>query len=215
VTQSFLLSHIALSGLPLAIFIIFVVTIAVFAIVVALLLALLVAVLFIVVMAGFALVILFPILFFTTFVAVAVWLWGMAAYYILKWFNKTDIPGIHTDFKGGVSDEVKGALGGLGLGGGEGGLGAITGGGMGTPDAKPQQNGSAQKEPVHSKSSGRDGSENGSAQKLPSRGGGQNPASNVTNKAGDVQKQLGGVTNKAGAAGGALNSAKGQIPGLG
>lgn len=99
---SFLLSHIALSGLPIAIFVIFTITVAIVALLVAIVVALLAAVLFIVVMAGFALAILFPILLFTTFVAVAVWFWCWGAYYLLKWFNQEEIPGIHTGLREGL-----------------------------------------------------------------------------------------------------------------
>ena len=58
------------------------------------------ALLFIVVAVGFALIILLPLLFFTTLVATFLWLWGMGTYYILKYFNKKDIPGLHTPLPG-------------------------------------------------------------------------------------------------------------------
>ena len=79
------------------------ITVVVFALLGALLIGLLGALLFIVVAVGFALVILLPTLFVTTFAAAFIWLWGVAGYYILKWFNQKEIPGIHTPLKDGVS----------------------------------------------------------------------------------------------------------------
>lgn len=78
------------------------ITVVVFALLGALLIGLLGALLFIVVAVGFALVILLPTLFVTTFAAAFIWLWGVAGYYILKWFNQKEIPGIHTPLKDGV-----------------------------------------------------------------------------------------------------------------
>lgn len=50
---------------------------------------------FTVVCVGIALIILLPTLFITTFAAAFIWLWGVGAYFIVKWFNKKEIPGIH------------------------------------------------------------------------------------------------------------------------
>lgn len=104
---SFLLSQIALSGLPIFLFIILTITVVIFALLAGLLVGLLGAILFILIAVGFALAFLLPTLFFTTFAAVAVWLWGMGAYYILKWFNGKEVPGIHTP----MADELKKATG--------------------------------------------------------------------------------------------------------
>lgn len=87
------------------------ITVVVFSIIAALILALLAAVIFSVVCVGFALIILFPTLFLTTAGASFIWLWGVGAYYILKWFNKKEIPGIHKPLGesvgvGGVGDEL-------------------------------------------------------------------------------------------------------------
>lgn len=90
-----MLSHLALSGLPMGLFVLMTITVVVFSIIAALILALLAAVVFSVVCVGFALIILFPTLFLTTAGASFIWLWGLGAYYILKWFNKKEIPGIH------------------------------------------------------------------------------------------------------------------------
>lgn len=99
---SFLLSQIALSGLPLALFVIMTISVALFAIIAGLLVGLLGAVLFIVGAVGFALIILLPVLFFTTFAAVTIWLWGMGAYSIVKAFNEKRVPGIHVPMGEGL-----------------------------------------------------------------------------------------------------------------
>lgn len=101
---SFIFSQIAISGLPLALFAVFTVGVCVFALLGALIIAVLGAVLFTVVMAGFALIILLPTLFITTFSAAFIWLWGVGAYYLVKWFNDKPVPGIHTSLKDGAMD---------------------------------------------------------------------------------------------------------------
>jgi len=93
---SFLLSQIALSGIPLALFAVMTVGVLAFSLVAALVVAVLGALLFSVFCIGVALIILLPTLFITTFAAAFIWLWGIGAYYILKWFNEKDLPGIHT-----------------------------------------------------------------------------------------------------------------------
>ena len=35
-------------------------------------------------------------------------MWGVGAYYLLKWFNQKDIPGIHTNLVGEKSEETSG-----------------------------------------------------------------------------------------------------------
>ncbi|MCJ1371503.1 hypothetical protein MMC20_002720 [Loxospora ochrophaea] len=132
---SFLLSQIALSGIPLALFAVMTIGVAVFAIVGALVVAVLAAALFIVFCVGVALIVLLPTLFMTSCAGAFVWLWGLGAYYILKWFNKKEIPGVHKPMpSGGVKDlmgmngdgkavpkgeETDGGEGGGGDGGGE------------------------------------------------------------------------------------------------
>lgn len=101
---SFLLSQIALSGLPLVLFGVMSVTVFIFALLAGILVGVIGALLFVVAALGFALLILLPILFFTTAAAVFIWLWGVGAYFIVKWFNQKDIPGVHTDFVSGVAD---------------------------------------------------------------------------------------------------------------
>lgn len=100
---SFLLSQIALSGMPLALFALMTLTVFIFALLAGILVGVLGALLFIVAAVGFALIILLPVLFFTTGAAVFIWLWGMGAYFIVKWFNQKEIPGVHTDLAGGLS----------------------------------------------------------------------------------------------------------------
>lgn len=99
---SFLLSQIALSGLPLLLFGLMTITVFVFALLAGVLVGVLGALLFVVVAVGFALIILLPTLFFTTGAAVFIWLWGVGIYYIVKWFNEKDVPGVHTDAAGGL-----------------------------------------------------------------------------------------------------------------
>jgi len=68
----------------------------VFSLVAALVIGVLGALVFTVFCVGFALLILLPILFVSTFAGAFIWLWGVGAYYIVKWFNKKDIPGINS-----------------------------------------------------------------------------------------------------------------------
>ena len=103
---AFLLSQLALSGGPLALFLVMSLTVLVFALVVGILVGVIGALLFTVFCLGVALIILLPTLFFTTFAACFVFLWGIGTYYIIKWFNKKDIPGIHTDMKDGAGKQL-------------------------------------------------------------------------------------------------------------
>ncbi|RVX71016.1 hypothetical protein B0A52_03381 [Exophiala mesophila] len=102
---SFLLSQIALSGLPLVLFGVMSVTVFIFALLAGILVGVIGALLFVVAALGFALIILLPTLFFTTAAAVFIWLWGVGAYFIVKWFNQKDIPGIHTDVSSGLAKQ--------------------------------------------------------------------------------------------------------------
>jgi Promethin len=103
---AFLLSQIALSGIPLALFIIMSITVLIFALLVGIIVGVLGAVLFTVFCLGLALFVLLPTLFMTTFAATFVFLWGLGAYYILKWFNQKDIPGIHKGGKDAMQKEM-------------------------------------------------------------------------------------------------------------
>ena len=82
------------------------ISVAVFAIIVALIFAVLGVVLFILFWVGVALIFLLPTLFITTGIATFIWLWGMGTYYILKYFNEKPIPGIHTSLKDGIVDNL-------------------------------------------------------------------------------------------------------------
>ena len=105
-SQSFLASQIALSGFPLGLFMVMTISVAVFAVIVAIIFAVLGSVLFILFWVGVALIFLLPTLFVTTGIATFVWLWGVATYYILKHFNEKPIPGIHTSLKDGIIDNL-------------------------------------------------------------------------------------------------------------
>jgi len=104
---AFLLSQLALSGGPLALFIMMSLTVLVFALLAGIIVGVVGALLFTVFCVGLALLILLPTLFITTFAACFIFLWGIGAYYIVKWFNKKEIPGIHT----GAVDGTKSQLG--------------------------------------------------------------------------------------------------------
>ena len=108
---AFLLSQVALSGIPLALFFVMSLTVLVFALIAGILVGVVGAVLFTVFCLGLALLVLLPTLFITTFAAAFIFLWGLGAYYIVKWFNDKDIPGIHTS----ASSAVDGAKSQLGL----------------------------------------------------------------------------------------------------
>lgn len=103
---SFLLSQLALSGPAIALFVIMSITVLVFALIAGILIGLVGALLFIVFAVGVALIFLLPTLFFTTFAAVFIWLWGMGAYMIVKWFNKKDVPGVHVPLADGVRKQT-------------------------------------------------------------------------------------------------------------
>ena len=78
------------------------ITVFVFALVAALVIGLLGALLFTAFCVGLALLVLLPVLFITTFAGAFIWLWGVGGYFILKWFNKKDIPGIHSALPEGI-----------------------------------------------------------------------------------------------------------------
>ena len=103
---AFLLSNIAISGPALALFLIMSLTVLVFALLAGILVGVIGALLFTVFCLGVALLVLLPTLFFTTFAASFIFLWGLGAYYIIKWFNQKEVPGIHTDLKGGLQKQM-------------------------------------------------------------------------------------------------------------
>ena len=158
------------------------ITVVVFALLAGLIIGLVGALLFIVVCVGFALIILLPTLFFTTAAATFIWLWGLAGYYIIKKYNKKEIPGIHTDLKSapeGLREQ----------------LGALTGAGgpQGDPNGGEQANGSAKEKGGDQANGG--AKENGKpkeANGTPKHPGGYK---------GGAAKQMNGAADKVGNAG--------------
>ncbi|CAK4032993.1 hypothetical protein DOTSEDRAFT_72572 [Lecanosticta acicola] len=83
--SAFLGINLALTGIPLGLFILFSLSVFIFALVVALVVGLLAAILFTLGAVGLALIVVFPIIMFTTVAACLLFLWGLGGYYILKW----------------------------------------------------------------------------------------------------------------------------------
>jgi hypothetical protein len=84
--------NFALTGVPLGLFVLFTLVVAIFSILVGLILGLLAAVLFIVFAVGVALAFVLPAVLFTTTAACFLFLWGLGGYYILRWANGGDKP---------------------------------------------------------------------------------------------------------------------------
>ena len=103
---AFILSQLALSGGPLALFIVMSLTVLIFALLAGIIIGVVGALLFTVFCVGVALLVLLPTLFMTTFAACFIFLWGLGAYYIVKWFNQKDVPGIHTGAVDGAKSQV-------------------------------------------------------------------------------------------------------------
>lgn len=179
------------------------ITVVIFSIIAALILAVLAAVVFSVVCVGFALIILLPTLFITTAAASFIWLWGVGAYYILKWFNKKEIPGIHKP----IGENMPEGLG----------LDALTGDKAPPPSDKANghtENGSAN---GHAKEGKKEGSQKqGATGKVPGGdkldGVGKSTGVDVNNpkEAANVGK-LAGKASNAGQATNAVNGAKGAV----
>lgn len=93
--SAFLGMNIFITGVPLALFILFTLTVLIFSLLVGIILGLLAAVLFTLFCVGVALTIVLPFIFFTTATACFLFLWGLGGYYILKWANN----------RGDVADE--------------------------------------------------------------------------------------------------------------
>lgn len=93
---AFILSQVALSGGPLLLFVVMSLTVLIFALLAGIIVGVVGALLFTVFCVGVALIVLLPTLFFTTAAACFIFLWGIGAYYIVKWFNQKDVPGVHT-----------------------------------------------------------------------------------------------------------------------
>lgn len=82
--------NIALTGVPLGLFILFSLTIATFSLLVGIGGGIIAAVLFTITCVGIALSFVFPIIFFTTMVACFLFLWGLGGYHLIKWINGGD-----------------------------------------------------------------------------------------------------------------------------
>ncbi|MCJ1423760.1 hypothetical protein MMC29_001644 [Sticta canariensis] len=172
---SFIFSQIALSGIPLGLFVVMTITVIIFSLLGALLVGLLGALVFIVVAIGFALIILLPTLFVTTFAAAFIWLWGVGGYYLLKWFSGKEIPGIHTPFKDGS------------------GLEAITGNG-GPEGEEKAANGGPKEDRVETSSPNGTPKQSEGGKKKPTEKNG--PVDEVTGKIDGVTEKVDGVTDK-------------------
>lgn len=198
---SFILSHLALSGVPMGLFVIMTITVVIFSIIVALILAVLAAVLFSVACVGFALIILLPTLFITTAAASFIWLWGLGAFYILKWFNKKEIPGIHKPMGEGIEGEL--------------GLDALTGDKAPPEKANGHANGSANGKPKEGKKDGqaKEGKKDGVTGKVPGgdkvNGAAKSTGIDINNpkEAADVGK----VAGKTGNVNQAVSGVKGSV----
>ena len=79
--------NIALTGIPLGLFILFSLSVATFSFIVGILAGIGGAVLFTLTVVGVALWIVLPAIFFTTMVACFLFLWGLGGYYFLQWVN--------------------------------------------------------------------------------------------------------------------------------
>jgi hypothetical protein len=79
--------NFALTGVPLFLFVLFSLTVFIFALVVGLVLGVLGAVVFTLFAVGIALTVVLPTVFFTTMGATFLFLWGLGGYYALKWAN--------------------------------------------------------------------------------------------------------------------------------
>jgi len=79
--------NLAITGVPLFLFILFSLTVFIFALVVGLLVGVIGAVAFTLFAVGLALMVVLPTVFFTTMGATFLFLWGLGGYYILKWAN--------------------------------------------------------------------------------------------------------------------------------
>ncbi len=198
------------------------ITVVVFSIIAALILAVLAAVIFSVVCVGFALIILLPTLFITTAAASFIWLWGVGGYYILKWFNKKEIPGIHKPMDEGMTDGL--------------GLDALTGDKAPPPSEKqnghapngsanghPKEGGQAKqgqaKQSPAKQSPAKQGKKDGGLGQLPGGdkldGVGKSTGVDIKNpkEAADVGKVAGKASSAGGQATNAVGGAKGAVGG--
>lgn len=105
--------NFALTGVPLGLFILFSLVVAIFSLVVGIILGLLAAVLFTVFCVGVALLVVLPTVMFTTTAACFLFLWGLGGYYILKWANgDSDKEGGKEGGGGAIGDKLNSLTGG-------------------------------------------------------------------------------------------------------
>ena len=186
------------------------ITVVVFALLAGLIIGLVGAVLFIVVCVGFALIILLPTLFFTTAAATFIWLWGVAGYYIIKKYNKKEIPGIHTDLKDapeGLREQL-GALTGAGGPQGDPNGGEKQANGGAKENGKPKEANGTPKHPGGYKG-GAAKQMNGAADKVGSAGKASGVDVGNPKEGADVGKHAGKVTNAAQGVKGGVTGATG------
>jgi hypothetical protein len=190
--------NFAITGVPLFLFVLFSLTVFIFALVVGLLVGVLAAVAFTLFAVGLALTIVLPTVFFTTMGATFLFLWGLGGYYALKWAN-------------GESDSSKNSEGGSSTIGDK--LNSLSGGrltgfmsaakqqeskkdisGYGdehTPakrDEKPQQNGKPQKLNANGNGNGNGAKANGSPSPQKAAGDASNAAAGHAKKATNATK---------------------------
>lgn len=186
------------------------ISVVIFALLAALIIGLVGAVLFIVVCVGFALIILLPTLFLTTAAATFIWLWGIGGYYILKKFNKKEIPGIHTDMKGGPGglNAQLGAITGEGGPQGDPSGGEKQADGGAKENGKPKEANGGPKHPGGYKG-GAAKHVNGTAEKVGSVGKASGVDVGSPKDAADIGKHAGKVTNAAQGVKGGVSGATG------
>jgi len=185
--SAFLLSQLALTGFPLFLFIAFTLTVFIFALIASLLIAVLVAVVFTVGAVLFALVILLPTIFFTTFAASFLFLWGLGGYYILQWANKGEFPAPEGK---AIGDKINGWTGGR--------LGWLMEGARGAPQANGK--GGDEKKPLMSDHDGQHQEKDKRHPAKLARDGAKGVQDGVQGGVGEARKQVdnatGGVTKK-------------------
>lgn len=206
--------NLAITGVPLFLFVLFSLTVFIFALVVGLLLGLLGAVAFTLFAVGLALTIVLPTIFFTTMGATFLFLWGLGGYYVLKWANGDKDSGSSGDSETpSIGDRLNSLTGGRLTGFMSSAKHAeskkdISGyGDEHTPaksDEKPQQNEKSQAAPKP-KANGTAKPKSSSSSPAP-----QKAASDATNAASGGAKK---VTDSAGGAKNAVGSTAGTVTG--
>lgn len=104
--------NFAITGVPLFLFVLFSLTVFIFALVVGLLLGLLGAVAFTLFAVGLALTVVLPTVFFTTMGATFLFLWGLGGYYLLKWANGESEPSNKEGGSATIGDRLNSLSGG-------------------------------------------------------------------------------------------------------